>query len=373
MSALRPLALCFLVSASAFSLAHFLQTHPGFRRETMARVQVFEDTVWRPAMAALRDARQTLFAPPISDARVVLELAPPTPAEERAVARVELAPIARPGIAERELVLPDAPILIEPSLPALPPPPDPPPVPARQERAARARPSPPRAEAPRPPAQSQSLTRDQARARARLAANLTPEMRRHFDLFLFVSKATEGPLAQRMYVFRKEGADLALLYDWAASTGRERQEVNARGRPSFTATPAGFYQLDPARMYTRYRSWSWDQPMPHAMFFNWRREGIQTGLAIHAAPDETKLGTRASAGCVQLSPENARTLYELVRGQYRGQVPRFSVDRNGTMSNRGRFARGADGSLRLASGYRVLINIENYGGAGDDSLSDVIF
>ena len=217
------------------------------------------------------------------------------------------------------------------------------------------------------------MTREQARARARLIANLSPDMQRNFDLFFFVSKAAEGPLAQRMYVFKKQAGDLSLLYDWAASTGREQQEINARGNPSFTGTPAGFYQLDPARMYTRYRSYSWDQPMPHAMFFNWRRQGIQTGLAIHAAEGTAKLGTRASAGCVQLSPENARTLNELVRAEYRGQVPRFSVDRNDTMSNQGRFAKAANGSLRMASGYRVLINIENYSGAGDDSISDVMF
>jgi hypothetical protein len=176
-----------------------------------------------------------------------------------------------------------------------------------------------------------------------------------------------------MYVFKKEAGDISLLHDWAASTGREAQEVNARGAASFTGTPAGFYQLDPSRMYARYRSYSWDQPMPHAMFFNWRREGIQTGLAIHAAEGTSRLGTRASAGCVQLSPENAKTLYELVRADYRGQAPRFSVDRNDTMSNQGRFARTADGALRMASGYRVLINIENYSGAGDDSITDVMF
>jgi hypothetical protein len=43
------------------------------------------------------------------------------------------------------------------------------------------------------------------------------------------------------------------------------------------------------------------------------------------------------------------------------------------MSNQGRFAKAADGSLRMATGYRVLINIENYGGVGEDSLSNVIF
>ncbi len=56
-------------------------------------------------------------------------------------------------------------------------------------------------------------------------------MLNNFDLFLYVSKAERGPLAQRLYVFRKEsGEDLVLVYDWAASTGRERQEVSPRGR-----------------------------------------------------------------------------------------------------------------------------------------------
>ena len=38
---------------------------------------------------------------------------------------------------------------------------------------------------------------------ARLKENLTPEMLKNFSLFLYVSKASDGPLAQRLYVFRK--------------------------------------------------------------------------------------------------------------------------------------------------------------------------
>ena len=58
----------------------------------------------------------------------------------------------------------------------------------------------------------------------RLRAQLTPEMLGNFDLFLYVSKAERGPLAQRMYVFRKtRSGELNLFYDWAASTGREQQ------------------------------------------------------------------------------------------------------------------------------------------------------
>ena len=103
--------------------------------------------------------------------------------------------------------------------------------------------------------------------------------------------------------------------------GREQDEIIARAAArSFTATPAGFYELDPDRMYRRYHSYNWDQDMPNAMFFNWEREGVQTGLAIHAASgdDIARLGSRASAGCVHLSPENAATLFELIKADYRG-------------------------------------------------------
>ena len=115
---LRPLALCFLVSASAFSLAKLIQTDPDFRRELIARVAVFEQTVWQPAIMHARAAADNLFAAPTSDARVVLALAPPTPAEERVVARVELAPIERSGIEERSPAMLDTPFVIAPTLPA---------------------------------------------------------------------------------------------------------------------------------------------------------------------------------------------------------------------------------------------------------------
>jgi hypothetical protein len=104
--------------------------------------------------------------------------------------------------------------------------------------------------------------------------------------------------------------------------------------------------------------------MPNAMFFNWEREGVQTGLAIHAATgnDIARLGARASAGCVHLSPENAATLYRLVQGQYRGAMPRFATT-GGTMSNTGALSHDKAGGVRLTDGYRVLIDIENYSGA----------
>ncbi len=370
MSALRKLAVCYLVSVSAFGLAAGLRAWPD-AADRAARL--FDEKVWRPAAAMVARADRAFLDAPDSNARVVLALeappAPPGPADARTFAHVDLPEIKRPALApapDVQLAL-DAPVTISPDLPRIPAPPaaKEPPLP----------PMPKTARAPGAAAQDvpdQALTPEQLRVREHLAATLTPEMRRHFGLFIFVSKAAKGPLAQRAYVFRKNGDALTLLYDWAASTGREKQEKNAQGGSSFTATPAGLYQFDPDRMYRQYRSVSWDQDMPNAMFFNWQRGGIQTGLAIHAATgdDVARLGQRASAGCVHLSPENARTLFNLVKAEYRGQVPRFAIDASDTMSSKGKFSRRADGSLRMADGYRVLIDIENYGGAaGADAVA----
>ena len=56
---------------------------------------------------------------------------------------------------------------------------------------------------------------------------------------------------------------------------------------------------------------------------------MQTGLAIHAATgdDIAKLGSRASAGCVHLAPENAATAVSIWSARIiAGAVPRFAYD-----------------------------------------------
>jgi lipoprotein-anchoring transpeptidase ErfK/SrfK len=204
------------------------------------------------------------------------------------------------------------------------------------------------------------------RVEQRLKDRLTSEMLENFSLFLYVSKADSGPWAQRMYVFDKQpSGDLVLLYNWPVSTGREQVEFNPAGKQLVTDTPTGYYELDPHRAYEHYRSAEWGQPMPYAMFFNWVKNGNQTGLAIHAASgdDVARLGQRASAGCVHLSEDNARTLFTMIRSQYRGLAPRFAVDRRtGTMSNEGILLHDASGNVQMADGYKVLVFIEDYGG-----------
>jgi hypothetical protein len=220
---------------------------------------------------------------------------------------------------------------------------------------------------PSPGAQAGLSPAELVRVSMRLKENLTREMLENFSLFLYVSKAENGPWAQRLYVFRKDvGGDLGLLYNWPASTGRELDEIAANGTRQQSITPQGYYQLDPHRMYRTHFSGQWHEPMPNAMFFNWEHNGYQTGLAIHGAtPIEVRqLGSRASAGCIRIAPENAALLFNLIRSQYKGLAPRFAYNRRtATMSNQGVMMHDAAGNLQMAEGYQVLVFVENYGGA----------
>jgi lipoprotein-anchoring transpeptidase ErfK/SrfK len=205
----------------------------------------------------------------------------------------------------------------------------------------------------------------------RLRSRLSRDLYANFDLFLYISKSAEGPLAQHMYVFAKESGEgkaggLTLLHDWPVSTGREQMETDARGARSSTTPPAGFYQLDPKRFYRHYTSSQWKKPMPNSMFFDWMVKGYRTGLAIHGVSEEDEieaLGRRASAGCVHLSPDAARALFDMIRHDYKGMIPRFAYNtKTKTINNDGRLARDKSGVLRMVEGYRALVVIENYGG-----------
>jgi lipoprotein-anchoring transpeptidase ErfK/SrfK len=84
-------------------------------------------------------------------------------------------------------------------------------------------------------------------------------------------------------------------YTWLVSTGAQ----------GYT-TPSGNFR--PFRMEKDHFSKEWDDaPMPHSIFFTGE------GHAIHGSPYTKRLGTRASHGCVRLAPQNAATLFELVK------------------------------------------------------------
>jgi len=203
---------------------------------------------------------------------------------------------------------------------------------------------------------------------SRLKRGLAPELYGNFDLFIYVNKAEQGPWSQHLYAFAKPSgqnpdSEMIVMMDTVASTGRETMERAKDGQLVSTGTPAGFYELDPQRFETGHHSRQWQQDMPNSMFFNWQSKGVQTGLAIHGvtdAPSIAALGRRASAGCIQISLDASRELFNFITGDFEGQVAQFAYDKKKrTISNAGEFARGTDGQIVMADGYRVLVIVED--------------
>ncbi|HEV1999832.1 MAG TPA: L,D-transpeptidase [Xanthobacteraceae bacterium] len=77
-------------------------------------------------------------------------------------------------------------------------------------------------------------------------------------------------------------------------------------------TPTGTFR--PQSMHVRhFSSLFHGAPMPYSIFFHGH-------FAIHGTTEVRNLGRRASHGCVRLHPVNARTLFELIKGQGPGNA-----------------------------------------------------
>lgn len=86
-------------------------------------------------------------------------------------------------------------------------------------------------------------------------------------------------------------------YVWPVSTGRGGYD-----------TPSGEFQ--PFRMERDHFSREWDDaPMPNSIFFT------KIGHAIHGTFETRNLGRPVSHGCVRLAPQNAATLFALVKDE----------------------------------------------------------
>ena len=104
------------------------------------------------------------------------------------------------------------------------------------------------------------------------------------DVFITVDKST-----QRMYVETPTDS-----FEWNVSTAR----------PGYH-TPTGNFQ--PYLLESMHYSSKYDNaPMPNSIFFH-------GGYAIHATYDVKHLGRPASHGCIRLSPQNAKWLYQIVK------------------------------------------------------------
>jgi hypothetical protein len=142
-------------------------------------------------------------------------------------------------------------------------------------------------------------------------------------LVIVINKAARGAEAQTMKVY-ENGIEVLTT---KVSTGKEERVTATSGRTYVSTTPLGFYR--PTKMYTDYLSYTWNAPMPNAVFFI-------GGIAIHATgtSNYSKLGSRASGGCVRTTLEDSKKIRELVmesgKGSARGNyvIARESAGRN---------------------------------------------
>jgi lipoprotein-anchoring transpeptidase ErfK/SrfK len=95
--------------------------------------------------------------------------------------------------------------------------------------------------------------------------------------------------------------------------------VNGRERHTWTVStgtdggpPSGAFR--PERMERKWFSSKYNgSPMPHSIFF-------YKGYAIHGTTNVSRLGSRASHGCVRLHPANAAELFALVKDHGMGRT-----------------------------------------------------
>jgi hypothetical protein len=93
---------------------------------------------------------------------------------------------------------------------------------------------------------------------------------------------------------------------WASTGDPKRTQRNGKTGEKVQGeeTPTGRFKV--RSMHAQYRSRLLDVEMPYSVFF----EG---GFAIHATDNTNKLGKKASMGCVNLSLEDAKWLFEEIQ------------------------------------------------------------
>jgi hypothetical protein len=134
-------------------------------------------------------------------------------------------------------------------------------------------------------------------------------------------------------------------YTWEVSTGLRGYD-----------TPSGKYTARSMNEIWYSKQWD-DAPMPHAIFFT------KKGHAVHGTTETKHLGKPASHGCVRLAPENARTLFALVKEKglenteivLNGDTPKIEVASAGPRKQEVRQAKKSSKTLQKARSRKQQI------------------
>ncbi len=105
-------------------------------------------------------------------------------------------------------------------------------------------------------------------------------------------------------------------YEWPVSTARWGY-----------GTPNGTYRPERLERTWFSRKYDWS-PMPYSIFFD-------GGYAIHGSYEISRLGRPASHGCIRLHPDNAATLFNLVKEHVRETQIVITGDRPEPEARRG--------------------------------------
>lgn len=130
---------------------------------------------------------------------------------------------------------------------------------------------------------------------------------RSHRLIIAVNKKATGAGAQTLTMY-ENGTE---VLSFSVSTGKEERVVSKSGRVYVSTTPEGYFR--PTKVFRDYHSYTWDAPMPNAVFFI-------GGIAIHATGEQNYklLGTRASGGCVRTKLAESKLIREKIMETGRG-------------------------------------------------------
>ena len=134
-------------------------------------------------------------------------------------------------------------------------------------------------------------------------------------------------------------------YTWEVSTGLRGYD-----------TPSGKYTARSMNEIWYSKQWD-DAPMQHEIFFT------KKGHAVHGTTETKHLGKPASHGCVRLAPENARTLFALVKEKglenteivLNGDTPKIEVASAGPRKQEVRQAKKSSKILQKARSRKQQI------------------
>lgn len=174
---------------------------------------------------------------------------------------------------------------------------------------------------------------------------------KEFTNVVVINKANSGKDKQTMRIYvngkLKEFTRISTgreTFEKGCQKGQEPKKDHCSNHAYWSQTPVGYFTVN--ELVENYFSNLWQTWMPYAVFF-------EDGIATHQAPagTESKLGERASGGCVRSHPSIAPVVYAMVKNAGKGLVPKFK--------RAGDVAKTAQGDVIRWQGYRSLVIVQN--------------